>query len=153
MAVKMGNKLVLLCSTAIGLIYSAGYIATEPSATQNSSEAPPYVMQQPNKNMNNQTQDSSTTKKQGKYQDGTYHGSGSNHIGSVEVAVTIKNSKISSAEITNCTTSYPQSDIDGLPQQVVQRQSANVDFVSGATKSSEDFQAAVEEALQQAQNA
>lgn len=85
------------------------------------------------------------------YKDGTYYGEGYNRIGGIQVAVTIKQGKIASAEITQCTTHYRQSAIDpALPNQVVARQSDNIDFVSGATKSSQDFQNAVEQALQQA---
>jgi uncharacterized protein with FMN-binding domain len=74
-----------------------------------------------------------------------------NHIGSVSVSVTINHGKIESVKITDCTTSYPESNIDKLPQQVVARQSSNVDNVSGATESTNDFITAVMNALSQAQ--
>jgi len=131
---KMGNKLIALCSAAIGIIYTAGYIVTEPTAKEIMQHVP-----------------SASAAVQTKYHDGTYKGQGSNRIGSVEVAVTIKQDKITSVQITNCDTSYSESHIDGLPQQVVDRQSDNVDVVSGATRSTEDFQAAVDQALQQAE--
>ncbi len=174
MAIKVGNKLVLICSTAIGLVYSAGFLitGTQSSAESRNPLSHSYVASQQldikrnsdqqndntsdsQSNNSNQSSSVQTTapSHQGKYRDGTYHGQGSNQIGSVEVAVSIKNSKITDVQITNCTTSYPQSEIDGLPSQVVERQSANVDFVSGATLSSEDFQTAIQDALQQAQNA
>jgi len=84
------------------------------------------------------------------YKDGTYYGVGMNRIGSVQVAVTIKNDRITNVEIVNCHTHYSESYIRHLPSQVIARQSANVDVVSGATKSTEDFQNAVEQALQKA---
>ncbi len=109
-----------------------------------------------NSSNSGQTQDnsnsSSATAKTGSYKDGTYTGMSSNRIGGVQVAVTIKSKKIASVQITDCTTSYSESNIAGLPDQVVARQSANVDLVSGATLSSEDFQGAVQQALQQAQS-
>ncbi|MGB8460433.1 MAG: FMN-binding protein, partial [Priestia megaterium] len=85
--------------------------------------------------------------------DGTYSGQGSNRIGTVYVSVTIKNDRIETVEITEADTHYSQSYIEGLPAQVVQRQSSDVDVVSGATLSTEDFQNAVDDALQQAMNA
>jgi uncharacterized protein with FMN-binding domain len=158
---KMGNKMVALCSAAIGAIYMAGYFVTDqppvmqavasvPQATtpQTSTPAPDASVapaQTPS-----QTPAPSASQATGKYKDGTYTGSGSNRIGTVEVAVTIKNDKITDVQITNCDTHYSQSRIDGLPQQVIERQSADVDIVSGATKSTQDFANAVDEALQQA---
>lgn len=93
----------------------------------------------------------SSTTANGSYKDGTFTGSGSNRIGTVEVAVTIKSGKITAVEITNCDTHYSQSRIDNLPQQALQRQSNQVDNVSGATRSTEDFREAVRQALAQAQ--
>lgn len=86
------------------------------------------------------------------FKNGTYTGSGMNRFGVVQVSVTIKSNKITSVQITNCDTHYPEQAIAGLPQEVVSRQSANVDSVSGATGSSEDFQQAVAQALQSAQS-
>lgn len=65
--------------------------------------------------------------------------------------MTIKSNKITSVKITDCQTHYPEQAITDLPQQVIQRQSAKVDLVSGATGSSEDFQQAISAALQSAQ--
>jgi uncharacterized protein with FMN-binding domain len=45
---------------------------------------------------------------------------------------------------------YPLRDIAGLPGQVVQRQSAQVDIVSRATYSSQAFRGAVSQALSKA---
>ncbi|MBL0385259.1 FMN-binding protein [Tumebacillus sp. ITR2] len=104
-------------------------------------------------NTQGQTSNSNTTSSAstGTYKDGTYTGMGSNRIGSVEVAVTIQGGKIAAVEITNCDTHYPQSRIDGLPAQAVERQSSKVDTVSGATKSTDDFRNAMNQALAQAQ--
>lgn len=87
-----------------------------------------------------------------KYLDGTYHGAGTDNIGTVYVAVVIQNGKITNVQ-TQADTHYPQSYIDPvLPQEVLARQSANVDMVSGATDSSSDFSSAVQQALEQAKN-
>lgn len=179
---KMGNKMIVLCSAAIGIIYTSGYIATQSAASteiQNALSSQVQNTQTTNTDTANQTStaqattsanngsaakstttssSSSSSKttaaaKTSTYKDGTYTGIGTNNIGSVEVAVTIKNDKITTVDITNCTTSYPESYIKGLPQQVVSRQSAQVDVVSGATKSTNDFEEAVMGALQKAKNA
>ncbi|WCK54566.1 FMN-binding protein [Aneurinibacillus sp. Ricciae_BoGa-3] len=148
---KMSNRLIAVCSVAVGVIYTSGYVVTElhtKEVTAINQKITGASSVQPETVPAASSIGSSGTK--AKYRDGTYHGQGSNHIGSIEVAVSIKNGKISTVEITNCTTSYPESYVSDLPRQVVGRQSSNVDVVSGATRSTEDFQAAVDEALQQA---
>ncbi|PEE42644.1 FMN-binding protein [Bacillus pseudomycoides] len=150
---KMGNKMITLCTVAVGMIYTAGYITTESSkveveqTSQNITEPTPQS-KEPSTTSNRLTKNVKST-----YEDGTYYGQGTNRIGSVAVAVTIQKDKITSVQITDCTTSYSQSYIDDLPQQVLDRQSADVDVVSGATKSTEDFQEAVQIALLQAKQA
>lgn len=85
------------------------------------------------------------------YKDGTYSGSGTNRFGTVKVDVTIQKGQIANVVIAECSTRYPQRYIDSLPDEVKQRQSAQIDTVSGATRSSEDFIAAVQQALSKAQ--
>lgn len=162
---KLSPKWIAMCTAAIGLAYSAGYIVTEPKAiavtsvTQsaqvqsNSSSSGSSVTannQKQTTQKQKNTKQTATVKKQSGYKDGTYSGQGMNQIGSVAVSVTIKQGKIASVQITDCTTSYPQSAIDPLTGQVVSRQSANVDNVSGATESTSDFVTAVSQALSQA---
>jgi len=81
------------------------------------------------------------------YQDGSYSGRGVSRRGNVEVSVTIQGVKIASVAITRCTTQYPQSLINGLPSEVVVRQTWQVDLISGATYSTHAFQDAVRQAL------
>jgi uncharacterized protein with FMN-binding domain len=85
-----------------------------------------------------------------RYQDGTFTGSGTSRFGGFDVAVTIRNGAISSVELTRVTTRYPASRIAGLPGQVIERQSADVDLVSGATYSARAFKDAVAQALAKA---
>ena len=59
--------------------------------------------------------------------------------------------QIVSAEITKCQTLYSCNIIDHLPPQVVSRQSAYVDVVSGATVSADAFADAIFRALLSAQ--
>jgi uncharacterized protein with FMN-binding domain len=82
--------------------------------------------------------------------DGVYVGSGSSRHGGIEATVTIRGGQIVSAEITRCGTRYPCSRIAALAGQVIARQGAAVDFVSGATDSSRAYQAAVTAALAKA---
>lgn len=144
---KMSNKLIALCSAAISTIYISGFTITNHYEMANKSQND-FLSYDSNR-QSRETGDIQNNS-QKKYKDGTYIGTGRNRIGSVEVAVTIKNDEITSVEITNCHTHYPQLYIDGLPKQVIERQSENVDVVSGATKSSEDFRTAVHQALLQA---
>ncbi|MFD1675335.1 FMN-binding protein [Alicyclobacillus fodiniaquatilis] len=177
---KFGNGLVALCTLAVGAVYGAGYLMTSHQSTQSTqnlhtvdshriSNVPAKTSTIAN-HSTNEPDSTSNSKKSGltkqtssnssnsatstnQYLDGTYTGSGSNDIGSVEVAVVIKNGKIADVQITSCDTHYPESFIDPqLPQEVVATQSPNVNVVSGATKSTEDFETAVYEALSQAQN-
>lgn len=223
---KMSNKMIAICSAAIGAVYMSGYISTDSAQAANTTQQPissanvavgkhfkhhqtqttkqlqpsttssntaqgsqtsqkaaskaatkntashstttksqpkAATKSQPKATTSHKTTHHSTTKSQPTttkkapakphnkvYKDGTYYGAGSAWNGSVQVAVTTKSDKITSVRITRCTTSYPESYIAGLPKEVMQRQSAHVDLVSGATYSSEEFKRAVELALQKA---
>jgi uncharacterized protein with FMN-binding domain len=81
------------------------------------------------------------------YQDGTYAGAGTSRFGNVEVAVTVQGGRIANVALTRVTTKYPASRIAALPGQVVSRQSAQIDNVSGATASAQAFRSAVQQAL------
>ncbi len=85
------------------------------------------------------------------YKDGTYTGVGQSRRGGVQVSLTVQGGRIASVTITRVSTEYPASDIAPLPREVVTRQSAQVDMVSGATYSSIAFRGAVQQALSQAQ--
>ncbi|PEA53933.1 FMN-binding domain-containing protein [Bacillus pseudomycoides] len=150
---KMGNKMITLCTVAVGMIYTAGYITTESPKVEGAQASQKITELKPQYKEPSTTSNRSTKNVKSTYKDGTYYGQGANRIGSVAVAVTIQKDKITSIQITDCTTSYSQSYIDDLPQQVVDRQSADVDVVSGATRSTEDFQEAVQNALLQAKQA
>src|SRR2546428_4466666 len=76
----------------------------------------------------------------GAYKDGTYNGTGTSRRGGFDVAVTIAGGRITNAAITRAFTEYPAARVAALPAQVVARQSAGVDKVTGATYSSQAFQ-------------
>jgi uncharacterized protein with FMN-binding domain len=61
--------------------------------------------------------------------------------------VVIEGGRIASASISQCLTRYSCDVIGRLPPQVVQRQSAEVDYVTGATESANAFYYAVLGAL------
>jgi len=84
------------------------------------------------------------------YKDGTYLGWGYCRHGDIQASVAIENGRIASATIARCLTRYSCSWIEHLPGQVVARQSADVDYVSGATESSDAFYQAVADALSKA---
>ena len=89
---------------------------------------------------------------QGLYKDGTYSGWGSCRHGDIQASVTIQEGKIASVAITQCLTRYSCSWIAALPGQVVKRQSPEVDYVSGASQSTDAFYGAVVSALSLARN-
>ena len=84
------------------------------------------------------------------WKDGTYTGWGYSRHGNIEAAVVIESGRIASATISQCRTRYSCSVIERLPPQVAQRQSPDVDYVSGATQSADAFYGAVVEALSKA---
>jgi uncharacterized protein with FMN-binding domain len=84
------------------------------------------------------------------YRDGSYTGWGSSRHGDIQATVVIADGRIASATITACLTRYSCSLIAHLQGQVVTRQSADVDYVSGATQSTDAFYYAVVDALSKA---
>ena len=86
----------------------------------------------------------------GKYRDGTYVGVGSSRHGGMQVTVLVQGGQIQSAAITSCATRYPCSKVAPLVSEVVSKQSAPVNYVSGATDSSMAYRQAVTSALAKA---
>ncbi len=85
-----------------------------------------------------------------KLRDGTYTGWGTSRHGDIQAAVQIEGGRIVRASIVQCLTRYSCSWIAALPPQVVSRQSPEVDYVSGATQSTNAFYYAIVEALSKA---
>jgi uncharacterized protein with FMN-binding domain len=91
---------------------------------------------------------------QGQYKDGQYTGGNYNvFYGNVQVKAIIQGGKLTNVQVLN----YPsdrrtsqrinQQAIPWLTQEAVQAQSANVDFISGATLTSEGFLQSLQDAL------
>jgi uncharacterized protein with FMN-binding domain len=173
MAKKMRRRMVALSSSAIAAIYLTGYVTTRSvdaglagsqtltgaSSTvltaaapargsgATSPDAPAALPQSPPTSSGSPSAAASAVA----YRDGTYQGSGMSRRGGVDVSVTIQDGRITATTITGGSTQYPLSRIASLPAQVVARQSAQVDRVTGATYSAQAFQQAVQQALAQAQ--
>lgn len=147
MAKKMKPELVALSAALILSVYGAGYALTTPSVslgTATSLGTPIVSAGTP------AGTPAAQQAKPARYRDGTYSATGSSDLGTVTVAVTIQGGKISDVQITDWGMHYSQSDVDGLPAEVLAAQSAKIDWVSGATYSSYSFDSAVAQALAQA---
>ena len=131
---RMPRGLVALSASAVAVIYTAGYLRTQGADSAISSAllvptSVPTAIGVPS------------------LKDGTYNGQGTSRRGDVWVSVQVQGGRIANVSITRSTLQYPLRDIAGLPSEVVQRQSAQVDIVSRATYSSMAFQGAVLQAL------
>jgi uncharacterized protein with FMN-binding domain len=131
---KISRELAALSAGVIVTVYAAGYAISQPAASVAQIASRAATVHAP----------------VGGYRDGVYTGSGESPYGRVTVALRIAGSRITAVTITDCTTYFPQSWIDGLPAQVVARQGPRIDLVSGATGSSTAFEGAVVAALAQA---
>jgi uncharacterized protein with FMN-binding domain len=92
----------------------------------------------------------SSDKEKTRLKDGIFFGWGTSRHGDIQAGLEIKNGRIISAFISECLTQYSCSWISALPAQVISRQSPDVDFVSGATQSTNAFYYAVADALKKA---
>jgi uncharacterized protein with FMN-binding domain len=165
--------LVALSASAITAIYVAGYVRTQPAdaaidaptpapvtapapttGTPTPAVVPALPRQQPTPRQPAQPTPTSAPARAAQtragYKDGTYTGSGTSRRGDVWVSVVVQGGRITSVDITRSTLQYPLRVIANLPDEVVQRQSPQVDIVSRATYSSQAFRQAVSQALQQA---
>ena len=86
----------------------------------------------------------------GQFKDGVYRGYGTSRHGDIEAEVEVSGGRIGTVRISQCLTRYSCSRISELLDEVVARQSAKVDYVSGATQSSDAFIQAVTDALSKA---
>ena len=145
MAKKTSKGLVVLSSGLICAVYLLGYEVTQQATVQ--AQAQKALTQALCGSSGASVQSTVGAQKQGEYRDGTFCGIGNSPYGDVQVAIKIQRNRIQHVIITQVTTYFPESWIDGLPAQVSARQSADIDIVTGATGSSDAFQQAVENAL------
>lgn len=100
---------------------------------------------------------SSSSSSSGTYKDGTYTGDTENTIyGTVQIAAVISGGKITDIKFLQMpgpeghskeVTAFAE---DPLKQSTLNHQSANIDFVSGATQTSEAYEQSLQAALDQA---
>lgn len=154
------TRLLALCTLAVGTIYAASYVYTEPAAhavqaagavTGTHSAAPSTQGSPGASSPAGSSAPGSSSSASTQYRNGTYSGSASNAYGTLSVSVTVAGGRVSAVHITSYSMHYPSAYIDPqLNQEVVQTQSYNVALVSGATASSYNFVQAVYNALQSA---
>ncbi|MEP7215096.1 MAG: FMN-binding protein [Anaerolineaceae bacterium] len=165
---RLGTNLLMLTSAAVVAVYAVGFANTQSAAEQlnapistpaPTSSPPPRVAAAlpPAGQGRNRTGAVPTpalptpsSSRARTYRDGTYTGSGNGRHGGITISLVVSGGKIASVGITSCQTRYPCSQIAALPAQVISRQSANIDHVSGATDSSTAYRQAVAAALGQA---
>lgn len=89
----------------------------------------------------------------GNYTDGTYEGSATGYAQNIKVNVTVSGGKISDINIVshNETPGFYERAFETVPQEIISKQSTDVDTVSGATYSSVGIINAVNDALSDAQ--
>jgi uncharacterized protein with FMN-binding domain len=159
---KLSGSIIAISSAAIVAVYTLGRSNTSAVSDQPLVDAPTAVASvvpsaqtagaagaaptvTPSTSRSQPTPSPTTT-----YKDGTYTGSGNSRHGGMQVTVVIKDGKITSANVTSCSTRYPCSDIDRLISAAVSKQSVPTNHVSGATDSSQAYRQALTNALKQA---
>lgn len=87
-----------------------------------------------------------------KWKDGTYTGTGQGMGGSIAVTVKVDKGKITAVDVTQHqeTPGISDSAIAKIPQLIVEKQSTDVEAVSGATYTSNGIKEAAQNALSQA---
>lgn len=98
-------------------------------------------------------QTTSESKSKGIYKDGTYEGTSDAGIHpGLKMSVVIKNGNISEVNVieSNETEGIGQTALEKLPSQIVEKQSTDIEAVSGASKTSAAVKEAVDLALEQA---
>lgn len=97
---------------------------------------------------------SEETEKQNNYQDGSYQGTGDGFGGTITVEVAVNGGRISKITLISAdgeTKDYLEQ-AEKLTEDIIKRQSSQVDAVSGATYSSHGIIDAVRDALEKAGN-
>jgi uncharacterized protein with FMN-binding domain len=149
---RMHRGLVALSASAVAAIYMAGYLRTQAAdasigAATDVAPTAVTVAAAPPAPSATATVQPVIVQRSAQYKDGTFTGQGTSRRGDVWVQVQVQGGQIANVTITRSTLQYPLRDIANLPQQVVAKQSAQVDNVSRATYSSQAFKGAVAQAL------
>ena len=116
---KLSGSIIAIGSAAIVSVYALGRANTSAVSDQlNADTSTAAVSAAPAGN--GQSTPTAT------YKDGTYTGTGDSRHGGMQVKVVIKDGKITSANVTSCSTRYPCSDVDPLVSSAVSKQSVPV---------------------------
>jgi uncharacterized protein with FMN-binding domain len=150
MARKLNKNLIALGSAAIVGVYALGYARTQPGTDQAVAAVAAGASAMATPSPVGAASESGQASPIAAYRDGVYTGSGHSRAGGIDVVVTVQRGKIATVQITHATTYFPAARIARLPGVAVERQTAQVDFVSGATESSRAFRDALTQALGQA---
>jgi uncharacterized protein with FMN-binding domain len=136
----------------VAAIYAVGYTATRPARPSHAQARPAAQTGPPAASSGAKSAPGGTDIHPGSagYRDGRFTGTGSSPYGEISVEVRVRGGRIASVEVTGATTFFPADDVSPLVPEVISRQSAQVDVVSGATGSSQAFQGAVQRALTKA---
>ena len=86
------------------------------------------------------------------WNDGEFRGEGQGHKSTINVNLTIARGKINAIVVTEQgdTPNYAQPAVDQIPQRIIQKQSTQVDVVTGSTRTSNGIIEAVNDALEKA---
>jgi fumarate reductase flavoprotein subunit len=88
----------------------------------------------------------------GAYKPGTYEGEGQGHGGAIKVAVSVDSDKITKIDVTESAESdFSEQAVQEIIKRVLDKNSAEIDSVSGASETSEGLIAAIAAALSKAQ--
>jgi uncharacterized protein with FMN-binding domain len=162
---RVGGGLVSACAAAVLAVYLTGYQRTESAARRFAREvAERRVAGMAHRRVRSvdegirwKSEASPAAPAAGPaaapkevWRDGSYSAWGFSPHGNIEATVRIAGGRIESAVISQCRTRYSCGVIETLPPEVAQRQSADVDYVSGATQSADAFYEAVFAALRKA---
>ncbi len=148
MARKIGRSIVTLSAAAVAAVYAAGYLYTAKPSGDSAIASPPGMPSATAATVAGLLAGQPGTPR--RLRDGQYFGIGAGRAGSIGVMLTVEGGKITGVRITTSTMHYPTKLIAKLPAEVIARQGASVDLVSGATFSSRAFIAAVADALARA---
>jgi uncharacterized protein with FMN-binding domain len=163
---KLSGGIIAISTAAIISVYTLGrsntsavsgqFLADAPTPVATVAAAIPTAPAAPGAQASGGAQAATATQTQPTatpatgYKDGTFVGSGNSRHGGMQVTVVISGGKITSANVTSCSTRYPCSDVDRLISLAVSGQGVPANHVSGASDSSQAYKQALTNALKQA---
>ena len=120
------------------------------AATDSPAAVPPSVAVSVAEPAKTDTVITATDSLHARFKDGRYRGWGYSQHGNMEVEVEIQDGRVVNTYITQCLTAWSCTYVRKLQAQVLERQSAEVDTISGATNSADAFYFATFTALNKA---